>query len=72
MVAFPLTLNDDLVVVTKNAITIRIAAEEIRVSGRSSSGVRLINLHEDDLITSVSSVSKILDDKEEEFSETDD
>jgi DNA gyrase/topoisomerase IV subunit A len=52
--------------------TKRIAAEEIRVSGRSSSGVRLINLHEDDLITSVSSVSKILDDKEEEFSETDD
>jgi DNA gyrase subunit A len=66
MTTFPLTLNDDLVVVTKNAITIRIAAEEIRVSGRSSSGVRLINLHDDDLITSV---SRILEDKEEDFVE---
>jgi DNA gyrase subunit A len=64
MTTFPLTLNDDLVVVTKNAITIRIAAEEIRVSGRSSSGVKLINLHDDDLITSV---SRVFEDKEEDL-----
>lgn len=59
--AFPVAKSDDVVVVTHNAITIRISAEEIRVSGRSSSGVKLINLHEGDEISSVSRV-----DREEE------
>jgi DNA gyrase subunit A len=54
--AFPVTKSDDIVVVTQGAITIRISADEIRVSGRSSSGVKLINLHEGDIISSVSRV----------------
>ncbi len=54
--AFTVTKRDDVVVVTQGAITIRISADEIRVSGRSSSGVKLINLHEGDIISSVSRV----------------
>ncbi len=54
--AFPVAKSDDVVVVTQDAITIRISADEIRVSGRSSSGVKLINLHESDTISSVSRV----------------
>ncbi len=56
MSAFPIHHNDDIVVVTGNAVTIRIAADEIRVSGRSSVGVKLINLHKGDSIGSVSRV----------------
>lgn len=62
--AFPVTKSDDIVVVTQGAITIRISADEIRVSGRSSSGVKLINLHEGDII---SSVSRVVGGDEEEI-----
>lgn len=58
--AFPVTKSDDVVVVTQNAITIRMSADEIRISGRSSSGVKLINLNEGDII---SSVSRVIDGK---------
>jgi DNA gyrase subunit A len=61
--AFPVTKSDDVVVVTQNAITIRMSADEIRISGRSSSGVRLINLNEGDII---SSVSRVIDGKNSE------
>jgi DNA gyrase subunit A len=61
--AFPVTKNDDVVVVTQNAITIRMSADEIRISGRSSSGVKLINLNEGDII---SSVSRVIDGKNSE------
>jgi DNA gyrase subunit A len=63
--AFPITKSDDVVVVTEGAITIRISADEIRVSGRSSSGVKLINLHEGDIISSVSRVIGGSDEDEE-------
>ena len=63
--AFPITKSDDVVVVTQGAITIRISADEIRVSGRSSSGVKLINLHEGDIISSVSRVIGGADEDEE-------
>jgi DNA gyrase subunit A len=61
--SFPVTKSDDVVVVTQHAITIRISADEIRISGRSSSGVRLINLNEGDII---SSVSRVIDGKNSE------
>lgn len=64
--AFPVTKSDDVVVVTQNAITIRMSANEIRVSGRSSSGVKLMNLGEGDII---SSVSRVIGGEEEEIEE---
>lgn len=39
-----MTDDDDLMLITRSGITIRLAASEIRVSGRATQGVKLINL----------------------------
>ena len=39
-----LTDDDDLMLITRSGITIRLAASEIRVAGRATQGVKLINL----------------------------
>ncbi len=39
-----LTDDDDLMLITRSGITIRLAASEIRVTGRATQGVKLINL----------------------------
>ncbi len=44
---------DDLMIMTRKGITIRLAVKEMRVMGRATQGVRLINLQEKDAIASV-------------------
>jgi DNA gyrase subunit A len=44
---------DDLMIMTRRGITIRLAVKEMRVMGRATQGVRLINLQEKDAIASV-------------------
>jgi DNA gyrase subunit A len=44
---------DDLMIMTRSGITIRLAVKELRVMGRATQGVRLINLQENDAIASV-------------------
>jgi DNA gyrase subunit A len=56
------TDNDHLVIINKSGITIRLAVSDIRVMGRATQGVRLINLRED----SIASVAKIKDGAEED------
>jgi DNA gyrase subunit A len=49
---------DDLMVINKSGITIRIAVETLRVMGRATQGVKIIRLKDDDAIASVAKVSK--------------
>ncbi len=50
------TDNDDLMIITKNGITIRLSIKDIRVMGRNTQGVRLINLDDNDDIAAVTVV----------------
>jgi len=45
--------SDDLMIITKNGLTIRTPLSDIRLMGRATQGVRLINLRENDSIASV-------------------
>ena len=51
--------NDDLMIINKSGISIRISVTELRVMGRATQGVRLIKLNEDDAISSVEKIQKI-------------
>ena len=63
---------DDLMVINKSGVTIRIGVDTLRVMGRATQGVKLIRLREDDSIASVAKVSKFEADEEElDTSETD-
>ena len=50
------TDNDDLMIITKNGILIRLAVKDLRIMGRATQGVRLINLRGDDSIAAVAGV----------------
>jgi len=50
------TDNDDLMVINKSGVMIRIGVEALRVMGRATQGVRLINLRKNDEIASVAKV----------------
>lgn len=52
------TDNDDLMIITKNGITIRLPMNEIRLSGRATQGVKVINLRNSDAIAAVTNVAK--------------
>jgi DNA gyrase subunit A len=53
--------SDDLMIINKSGITIRMAVESLRVMGRATQGVRLIKVNENDSISSVEKVEKIDD-----------
>ncbi|WP_378187474.1 DNA gyrase subunit A [Aquimarina sp. W85] len=53
---------DDLMIINKSGIAIRLAIEELRVMGRATQGVRLINLKGKD---SIAAVAKVMHDDEE-------
>lgn len=50
------TDNDDLMIINRSGIVIRIAVSLLRVMGRATQGVRLINLKENDRIASITKV----------------
>jgi len=50
------TDKDDLMIINKSGIIIRLAVSELRVIGRATQGVRLINLKETDEIAAVTKV----------------
>ncbi len=52
------TDDNDLMIINKSGITIRVAVSDIRVAGRATQGVRLINIREGDMIAAVCSVNK--------------
>lgn len=57
------TDDDDLMIINKSGVAIRIAVENLRVMGRATQGVRLINLRKDD---SIAAVAKIVNEEDEE------
>ncbi|MBR3653496.1 MAG: DNA gyrase subunit A, partial [Bacteroidales bacterium] len=65
------TEENDLMIITKSGLTIRMAASDIRVAGRATQGVRLINIREGDAIAAVSPVAKAEEELPEENPEAD-
>mgnify|MGYP005748111687 CR=1 FL=1 len=57
--------TDDLMIINKSGITIRISMDELRVMGRATQGVRLIRVGEGDEISSVEKISREEDENEE-------
>ena len=52
------TDSDDLMIINKSGIAIRLGVEDLRVMGRATQGVRLINIRENDAIAAVAKVMK--------------
>ncbi|WP_375324037.1 DNA gyrase subunit A [Flagellimonas sp. GZD32] len=52
------TDTDDLMIINKSGIAIRMSVEDLRVMGRATQGVRLINLRDGDSIAAVAKVMK--------------
>jgi DNA gyrase subunit A len=57
--------NDDLMVINKSGVTIRIGVDTLREMGRATQGVKIIRLKDDDSIASVAKVSRFETDDEE-------
>ena len=58
--------GDDLMIINKSGILIRIAVDTLRVVGRATQGVRLINLRDNDEIAAVTKVkAEDIDDVED-------
>ena len=60
------TREDDLMIINKSGITIRVSVADIRVAGRATQGVKVISLREGDSIAAVCSVERREDEMEEE------
>ena len=56
---------DDLMIINKSGIAIRMEVHSLRVMGRATQGVRLINLKGEDKIAAVAKVMKEDDDVED-------
>lgn len=59
--------GDDLMIINKSGILIRIAVDTLRVMGRATQGVRLINLRNNDEIAAVTKVSADIIETEDEL-----
>ncbi len=57
------TDENDLMIITKNGITIRMNVSDLRVMGRATQGVRLINIQDND---DIAAVTKVDHEEEEE------
>ena len=58
------TDENDLMIINRSGLTIRTAVEQIRLAGRATQGVRIINLREGDAIASVMAVPAAGDEEE--------
>ena len=56
------TDENDLRIINRSGLTIRMAVSDIRVAGRATQGVRLINIKEGDSIAAISAVNKSEED----------
>lgn len=61
--------SNDLMIINKSGITIRMAVEDLRVMGRATQGVKLINIKEDD---SIAAVAKVMHEEDSEEGEEND
>ena len=63
------TDENDLMIINRSGLTIRTAVEQIRLAGRATQGVRIINLREGDAIASVMAVPAAGDEEEVQTAE---
>jgi DNA gyrase subunit A len=63
------TDDDDLMIITENGIAIRLAVRGVRVMGRNTQGVRLINLREGDQIAAATQVPSQTENGDEDKSD---
>ena len=61
------TDEDDLMIINRSGIAIRLHVDQLRVMGRATQGVKLINLNEDDVIAAVSQVPREEDEEENDI-----
>ena len=54
--------SDDLMIINRSGIAIRLGVESLRVMGRATQGVRLINIKQDD---SIAAVAKVMNDDDD-------
>lgn len=59
--------KDELIIITKNGILIRLSVEDMRVMGRVTQGVKLIDLRDNDEIAAVTRVKYDPDDEDEDY-----
>ncbi len=57
--------TDDLMIINRSGITIRLAVDGLRVMGRATQGVKLIRLNEKDNISSVEKIERIEGEEED-------
>ena len=60
--------SNDLMIINKSGLTIRMAVEDLRVMGRATQGVRLINIKADD---SIAAVAKVVHEEEVDEEDSD-
>ena len=58
--------EDDLMIINKSGITIRMAVSDLRVMGRATQGVKLINIKNED---SIAAVAKVMHEDDEEIND---
>lgn len=63
---------NDLMIINRSGLTIRMAVSDIKVAGRATQGVRLINIKDGDSIAAVSAVNKSEEDSAETPEEAND
>ncbi len=63
------TDENDLMIINRSGITIRMAVSDIKVAGRATQGVRLINIKDGDSIAAISAVNKTEDDAPDQTNE---
>jgi DNA gyrase subunit A len=61
--------TDDLMIINKSGITIRLAVNSMRVMGRATQGVRLINLKDGDEIASLAKIDAVEEQNSTDISE---
>ena len=64
------TENNDLMIIDKSGLTIRMAVSDIRVAGRATQGVKLINIKNGDSIAAISTVEKSGDEEQQAAEES--
>ena len=57
--------DEDLMIITRSGLTIRLSVDSIRVAGRATQGVKLISIREGDAIAAVSVVPKQEEDEQQ-------
>ena len=64
------TDENDLMIINRSGITIRMAVSDIKVAGRATQGVRLINIKDGDSIAAISAVNKSDEEQADPQSDT--